>query len=49
LAAIRQLGGKVEFDRHWPGRPVVGVDLSNKAGDADVVHLKARPRLEVTR
>jgi len=46
VAAIRKLGGKVTFDEKNPGKPPIGVSLSQnpldevKVTDAGLVHLK---------
>src|SRR5215217_123069 len=48
IAAIKELGGKVEVDTKSPGTPVVGVNLKHtKVVDASLEHLKGLTRLEV--
>jgi serine/threonine protein kinase len=47
LAALRQLGGKIEFDERDPARPVVSIILDRTPiTDADLVHLQGLNRLK---
>jgi hypothetical protein len=46
VAEIKRLGGKVEFDKTSPGKPVVLVNLArSEVPDAGLVHLKELTRL----
>ena len=51
VAAIEEMGGKVTFDDMVPGKPVVGVELSNSklVTDASLVHFKGLTSLETVR
>jgi Leucine-rich repeat (LRR) protein len=47
VAAIKKLGGQVTFDEKNPGKPVIGVDLSEtEVTDAGLVHLNGLTNLQ---